>query len=147
MSSTYVDSVTLAALSFRRGEHMRMTTLVNIASPRMQAVAEVVAISAALAFSLFVLLPSYEYAVDESFIVTPALEIANSWRAGALPIGLGLIALVAFIRLLDNGETSQGNPREGNYAGASVARHRVPVNVLAVGRGNARSIRSIASNR
>ena len=41
-----------------------------------------------------------EYAEDERFIVTPALEIANSWRAAALPIGIVLMLFAAFCRLL-----------------------------------------------
>ena len=31
--------------------------------------------------------PAYDYAYEESYIVTPALEIPNVWRAAALPVG------------------------------------------------------------
>jgi tripartite ATP-independent transporter DctM subunit len=41
-----------------------------------------------------------DFAQDESFITTPALDIANSWRAAALPIGAGLMLLVACLRLV-----------------------------------------------
>jgi hypothetical protein len=34
---------------------------------------------------------------------TPALDISNLWRAAALPVGLGLMLLVAFLRLLSFG--------------------------------------------
>ena len=44
---------------------------------------------AALAFLLLIVWPAYEYAYDESFITTPALEISNAWRAAALPVGFG----------------------------------------------------------
>ena len=43
--------------------------------------------------------PSYEYAYEESFITTPALQISNVWRAAALPAGIGLMALFALLRL------------------------------------------------
>ena len=33
-------------------------------------------------------------------IVTPALEISNAWRAAALPVGIGLMLVVAMLRLL-----------------------------------------------
>ena len=43
--------------------------------------------------------PAYEYAYEESFITTPALQISNIWRAAALPVGIGLMALFALLRL------------------------------------------------
>lgn len=46
---------------------MRMTAVVGMASPRVRAFLEVVAIVAALAFLLFVVEPSFEYAGGGSF--------------------------------------------------------------------------------
>ena len=43
--------------------------------------------------------PAYEYAYEESYITTPALQITNIWRAAALPVGIALMALFAFLRL------------------------------------------------
>src|ERR1700730_3250129 len=93
-----------AAVAFRRSEHMRMTAVVAGAKPALRAYLDVVATSAALAFLLLIAWPSYEYAYEESFITTPALQIANSWRAAALPVGIGLMALFAFLRLARAGE-------------------------------------------
>src|SRR4029077_1216256 len=56
-------------------------------------------IAAALAFLLFVVRPAYEFAEDEMFVATPSLEIANSWRAAALPIGIALMILVGFLQI------------------------------------------------
>src|ERR1700688_2854460 len=84
-----------AAVAFRRSEHMRMTAMVASARPALRAWLDVLATSAALAFLLMVAWPAYEYAYEESFITTPALQIANSWRAAALPVGIGLMALFA----------------------------------------------------
>jgi tripartite ATP-independent transporter DctM subunit len=89
-----------AVVALRRGEHMRMTALVGMASPGVRAFLDVVAIAAPLAFLLLVIGPAVEFAQDEAFITTPALEIANSWRAAALPIGTGLMLLVACLRLI-----------------------------------------------
>src|SRR6202047_105956 len=72
-----------AAVAFRRSEHMRMTAIVASAKPAMRAWLDVVATCAALAFLLLIAWPSYEYAHEESFITTPALEIAYIWRAAA----------------------------------------------------------------
>jgi tripartite ATP-independent transporter DctM subunit len=94
-----------AAVAFRRSEHMRMTAVVASASPAMRAYLDLVATSAALAFLLLIAWPAYEYAYEESFITTPALQIPNVWRAAALPVGTGLMALFAFLRLARTGDT------------------------------------------
>ena len=93
-----------AAVAFRRSEHMRMTAVVASAGPAMRAYLDVVATCAALAFLLLIAWPSYEYAYEESFITTPALQIANVWRAAALPVGIGLMALFALLRLARSGD-------------------------------------------
>jgi tripartite ATP-independent transporter DctM subunit len=89
-----------AVVAFQRGEHMRMTAFVGMASPRVQAFLEAVAVAAALVFLVLLVEPGYEYANDEAFVTTPALELSSAWRAAALPIGLVLMALIAVLRLL-----------------------------------------------
>ena len=93
-----------AVVAFRRSEHMRMTAVVASARPAVRAWLDVVATCAALAFLLLVVVPSYQYAYEESFITTPALQISNSWRAAALPVGVCLMALFAVLRLLRVGD-------------------------------------------
>ena len=93
-----------SVVAFRRSEHMRMTAVVASAKPAMRAYLDVLATCAALAFLLLIAWPSYEYAYEESFITTPALQIANIWRAAALPVGIGLMALFAIVRLAGTGE-------------------------------------------
>jgi tripartite ATP-independent transporter DctM subunit len=89
-----------AAVAFRRVEHMRMTAIVASARPAMRAYLDLIATCAALAFLLMIVGPSYEYAYEESYITTPALQILNSWRAAALPVGICLMALFALLRLV-----------------------------------------------
>lgn len=93
-----------AVVAFRRGEHMRMTAMVVVAGPRLWAYLDVVATAAALAFLVLIVRPAYEYAYEESFITTPALQIENIWRAAALPIGIGLMAAFAVLRLARCGD-------------------------------------------
>ncbi|MEA2943873.1 MAG: hypothetical protein QOD09_4402 [Bradyrhizobium sp.] len=93
-----------AAVAFRRAEHMRMTAVVASAKPGTRAYLDVVATCAALAFLLLIAWPACEYAYEESFITTPALQIPNIWRAAALPAGIGLMALFAFLRLARAGD-------------------------------------------
>src|SRR6266404_2595132 len=92
-----------AAVAFYRSEHMRMTAIVASAKPSMRAYLDVVATCGALAFLLLIVRPAYEYAYEESFITTPALQIPKFWRAAALPVGTCLMALFAFLRLARTG--------------------------------------------
>lgn len=89
-----------AAVAFRRAEHMRMTALVTSVRPAVQAYFDLVATCAAFAFLLLIAWPACDYAFQESFITTPALQIPNIWRAAALPSGIGLMALFALLRLI-----------------------------------------------
>jgi tripartite ATP-independent transporter DctM subunit len=93
-----------AAVAFRRGEHMRMTAVVASTRPAMRVYLDLVATCAALAFLLLIAWPSYDYAYEESFITTPALQIPNIWRAAALPVGICLMALFALLRLARSGD-------------------------------------------
>ena len=93
-----------ATVAFRRSDHMRMTALVSMAPPRTRAFLETVALVAGLIFVGLVLEPAYEFAVEEQFVQTPALEISNAWRAAALPIGFALMLLIALIRLLESAD-------------------------------------------
>ena len=86
-------------VAFQRGEHMRMTAIVGMLAPSRRAFLDLIAIAAALAFLSFVVHPAYEFAQDETFVTTPAMGIANSWRAAALPIGLGLMLLVGVLQI------------------------------------------------
>src|SRR4051812_36778723 len=92
-----------AAVAFRRAEHMRMTAVIGSAPPAVRFYLDAVATCAALAFLLLIVRPAYEYAYEESFITTPALQISNTWRAAALPVGICLMAVFALLRLAREG--------------------------------------------
>jgi tripartite ATP-independent transporter DctM subunit len=93
-----------AAVAFRRAEHMRMTAVIGSAPPAVRFYLDAVATCAALAFLVLIVHPAYEYAYEESFITTPALQISNTWRAAALPVGICLMALFALLRLARDGD-------------------------------------------
>ena len=96
-----------SVLALRRGEHMRMTAWVNRATPERRALYEALGVAACLAYLAMVALPALNFAHDEVAVTTPALEISNAWRAAALPIGMGLMALFALFRLLSNSSLKQ----------------------------------------
>lgn len=89
-----------SVVALRRGEHMRMTALVAKASGPLRAWLDTVAIAAGLAFLLLIVWPACEFAAGEVMVTTPSLEISNAWRASALPVGLGLMALMSVFRLV-----------------------------------------------
>ncbi|QTL03566.1 TRAP transporter large permease subunit [Aquabacter sp. L1I39] len=89
-----------AVVALRRSEHMRMAALLTRVKAGTAALLEGAALTAPLAFLLLILHPAIEYAQEEGFIVTPALEISNSWRASAIPVGVGLMLVVTLIRLI-----------------------------------------------
>lgn len=96
-----------SVVALRRGEHMRMTALVGAMQPKWRALLDLVAIAAALAFLLLTVMPAYHFAAEEVWVTTPALEIPNSWRAAALPVGIFFMLLIAALRLLQAGSWQQ----------------------------------------
>ncbi|WP_416362553.1 TRAP transporter large permease subunit [Phyllobacterium sp. 0TCS1.6A] len=88
-----------AVVAFRRGEHMRMTALVGMMTPQRRAFFDALAVAGSLAFLLFIMYPAYDYAHEEMYITTPALEIPNAWRAAALPVGAALMILSSLFKL------------------------------------------------
>ncbi|WP_342363757.1 TRAP transporter large permease subunit [Terrarubrum flagellatum] len=90
-----------AAIALRRGEHMRMTALISGLEPRKRALFDALAIAAGLGFLVLIAGPAYHWAYEESFIVTPAMEISNAWRAAAFPTGVGLMIAFSLLRLAD----------------------------------------------
>jgi len=92
-----------AVVAFRRSEHMRMSALVDGRSEATRAMLELAAIAASIAFLVLILMPAFDYAAEERYIVTPALEISNGWRAAAIPVGAALMLVVALLRIARSG--------------------------------------------
>jgi tripartite ATP-independent transporter DctM subunit len=89
-----------AAVALRRGEHLRMTGLIGRFGPHARALLEAFALAASITFLLLMLPHAIAYAREESFIVTPALEINGAWHAAAIPVGILLMLVAALFRLM-----------------------------------------------
>ncbi len=89
-----------SVIALQRGQHMRLTAVVGGMPPAWQRRAEALAVGTAGLFLVLLLPHAAEYAQDEWFIETPALGWSNIVRAGALPVGGGLMLLAALVRLL-----------------------------------------------
>jgi tripartite ATP-independent transporter DctM subunit len=92
-----------SAIALHRAEHMRMTAFVGILSPPARRVLDVVGMTAALTFLVLIIDSAYEFAVDEIPVTTPAMQISDAWRAAALPVGFGIMVVIALLRLIETG--------------------------------------------
>ncbi len=89
-----------SVIALQRSEHMRMTAVVSKCSPGVRAVLETLATAAPLIFLFLLIKPAMDYTEDEGFVTLPSLNIASSWQAMALPVGLSLMALFSVLKLL-----------------------------------------------
>jgi tripartite ATP-independent transporter DctM subunit len=88
-----------AVIAFRQSEHMRMSALVDKLAPGPRAFVALLATTTALSFLVFLLPAGVEGAIDEHDMLTLALEIPNSWRAAALPVGAALMIVFGLLQL------------------------------------------------
>jgi tripartite ATP-independent transporter DctM subunit len=82
------------AIAMHRNEHLRLTLLVERLSPGRRDFVNALALAAIAAFLVAMLPPAYEYAHEEWFITTPALNIPNTFRVAAIPFGLAAMLMV-----------------------------------------------------
>jgi tripartite ATP-independent transporter DctM subunit len=92
-----------AAIAQRRGQHMRMTALVGMCSGSLRGTLETAGAAAPALFLLLILIPSYNFAEDQTFVHTPALGLNDAIRAAALPVGVVLMLIASLVRSADRG--------------------------------------------
>ena len=88
-----------AVLAVERSEHMRLTVFLPLFPPRLLPYIHGFAGALVLVFLLGIMRAAAEYAYEESYITSPALEIPMSFRAAALPAGVALMALMVVIHM------------------------------------------------
>jgi TRAP transporter, DctM subunit len=96
-----------AALAIDRSEHLRLTLFVNLLPERVRSLADTFGMLLVALFLAVMLRPAFEYAMEESFITSAALNIPMSWRASALPVGIGLMLVLALYRGLRSASLPQ----------------------------------------
>ena len=92
-----------AAIALRRGVHMRLTTVTTTLAPAWRARLDALAVGVPLLFLAFMIQPAMDYADDQSYIETPALSWPGSIRASAMLAGIGLMLVIALLRVLQQG--------------------------------------------
>jgi len=88
-----------AVLALRRGEHMRMTALVNRTAPATRQRLELLSLGAMLVLLASLLLPAWDYMQNDAIVSIMSLDISMSWRAVAMPIGVGLMGMMLLLRI------------------------------------------------
>jgi tripartite ATP-independent transporter DctM subunit len=89
-----------AAIALHRQEHLRLNLFVDLLPERARHIATALAQVIMAALILFLLRPAYEYAQDEWFIKTPALDLPNTVRVGSIALGLLLMLLMLAVQAL-----------------------------------------------
>ncbi|HZH47533.1 MAG TPA: TRAP transporter large permease subunit [Roseococcus sp.] len=87
-----------------RGEHMRLALGLTLLLPRLALAAERLVDGACLLLYAALTAILAQYALHEGDVVSPGMELNLLWKASALPVGFGLLALVQAIRI----ERTQG---------------------------------------
>ena len=90
-----------AVIALRRSEHMRLGFIVSIAPPFMRRWLNALAAAISTVFMLAIVSPSIEYMNFQWLILTPALEIHDTFRVAAIGVGAVLMALIALVRLFE----------------------------------------------
>ena len=93
-----------AVIALRRGEHMRLTTFVNMLRPQWRAWVDTLSALAVILYVLLILPPAYEYFSDQWMIVTPALEIHDALRVAAIGVGALTMMMIALVRLAERAQ-------------------------------------------
>jgi tripartite ATP-independent transporter DctM subunit len=95
-----------AALAIDRGEHLRLTLFLQMFPERMRSFVSTLALLLVATFLLVMLRPAFEYAYEEGYVTSPALELPMTYRAAALPFGMLLMAILAVAQAVR--ESSRG---------------------------------------
>ena len=90
-----------AVIALRRGAHMRMTAVVSVLPPRAQRFLATFSALVVVIFVAVILVPAASYVVDENLMMSPALQIPDSWRVAGLLVALVLLLIIALRQLLD----------------------------------------------
>ncbi|WP_158870209.1 TRAP transporter large permease subunit [Antarcticirhabdus aurantiaca] len=96
-----------AAMAVDRSEHLRLTLFVNLLPERLRGFASTLALVLMAVFLASLLMPAIDYAYEEAYVTSAALNIPMSWRASALPFGIGLMLLLALVNAVKGSRSAE----------------------------------------
>lgn len=80
-----------SAIAIDRNEHLRLTLFLHKLPTRLQRFLDAFTPLAVAALLLALSVPAFEYAAEEWLITSPALDIPNTFRVAAIPVGTTLM--------------------------------------------------------
>ena len=83
------------AIAMHRNEHLRLALFQDMLSPRLKNFVQAFGLVAVAAFLIGILPHAIEYVKDEMVVRTPAMNMPNGYRVGA--IAFGLLSMLAII--------------------------------------------------
>ena len=89
-----------SAIAVHRNEHLRLTLFVDLMPPQLRAFVRAFALVAVAAVLLALIPPAIEYAREEWFIRTPALDLPNTFRVSSIAVGLVLMLALVLLHAL-----------------------------------------------
>jgi tripartite ATP-independent transporter DctM subunit len=90
-----------SVIALRRAEHMRLGFLVGLAASRLQRFLETLSLMMVAVFLAAMIAPARTYVALQWPIITPALEIHDSFRVAAVVVGMALMLLIVLARLIE----------------------------------------------
>ncbi len=105
-----------AAIALRRGEHMRMTAIVNRFAPAWRRRLATLGMLVTVLFAAILLPQAQAYVGAQYAIITPNMQVHDSYRVLAMVVGLALICAFALLRL-----ASESSWADALGAGAAAA--------------------------
>jgi tripartite ATP-independent transporter DctM subunit len=92
-----------AAIALRRGGHMRMTAIVERLPERIRPWLETIAMMVVAVFLAELIVPAEKYVMGQAVILTPAMQMPDSFRCGALLVGFVLMFAIVLVRIVREG--------------------------------------------
>src|SRR5437763_9847567 len=125
-----------AVIALRRDEHMRLGVLVARAPARWHGRLDTLAAVVVAVFVIEIILPAYNYFDAQWMITTPALEIHDGYRVGAIAVGAVLMLVIAAARLIERSTLAQAAAALAVIAAAALALWLLRPALMALGNFN-----------
>lgn len=84
-----------SAIALDRNEHLRLTLFLHKMPERIQGFMGAFALLVVATFLLSLMVPAFDYALEEWYITSPALNIPSTFRVSAIPFGM--VAMLAIV--------------------------------------------------
>ncbi|MER8961195.1 TRAP transporter large permease subunit [Mesorhizobium sp. M0701] len=89
-----------SVIAMARGEHLRLTFVVNSLGPNVRQFLETLGSLLVLTFLIGLLYPSYKHLMLEHSITIPGLDLPKSIRSVCIPIAIVMMILIVFLHLI-----------------------------------------------